>query len=409
MGGIMIPITMSQGVQRAREDNQADQRFAMDQEYNKRRLEGLDLGQRRDRMALDEMEKNAPLRDMQRKAQVTSEMARQAWAMLNIDPKTLRPAQKAPAEWGNVSAPPKEWGAIPDEQVNAFMAKFLTDTPIFGKVSVMPDGVLSDGKSVFQMDRESALKVLFGMAYPEKAMELAQREQQYINEQGKIETMTAGEAQSRGLGLATDEVASYGLNKARIEDMNAEENAKLGLDVKRAQIAAHNRSNREKPDETLFVSPDGKTARTMGRKQGLEMGWTPLADFKATQALQGGGLDPYAFSKQTPDAIRDGIIEQTMLENGYQMTEKMSADGTWQKVWTTPDGNPVPQADVKAALDLSEEVLGMLSSGRAADPVDAMNKVKTRRNAPPVPGAKRADDGQWYVQKDGKWFRVRQQ
>lgn len=389
MAGIMIPITMSQGIQRAREDNQADQRFAMDKQFNERRLEGLDMSQRRDRMELDEAEKDRPLRDLQRKAQVTSEMARQAFVMLNSGHPDL--------------------GEVPDDQVAPFMAKFLTDTPVFGETKLMPNGAISDGKREIRMDRQTALKMLAGLADPAKAMQLAQQEQQYINEHGKIETMTAGEAESRGLEAAADKVETYRLNKARIEDQYAEDGAKLGLDVKKAQIAAHNRANREKPDETQFVSPDGKTARTMGRKQGLEMGWTPLADFKATQALQGGGLDPYAFSKQTPDAIRDGIIEQTMLENGYQMTEKMSADGTWQKVWTTPDGNPVPQADVKAALDLSEEVLGMLSSGRAADPVDAMNKVKTRRNAPPVPGAKRADDGQWYVQKDGKWFRVRQQ
>ena len=407
MAGIMIPISMSQGVQRAREDNQADQRFAMDQEYNKRRLEGLDLQQRQSRMQIEDMERDRPIKDLQRKAQMTSEMAKQAWAMLNIDPKTLRPAQKAPAEWGNVSAPPKEWGAIPDEQVNAFMAKFLTDTPIFGKVSVMPDGVLSDGKSAFQMDRDSALKVLFGMAYPEKAMELAQREQQYINEKGKVETMTAGEAQERGLGLATDKVESYGLNKARIEDRDAEENARLGLDAKRAQIAASNRAHREKPDDMQFVSPDGKTAKTMDRKQGLEMGWTPMADYKATAALQGGEVDPYAFSKQTPDAIRKGIFEQSMMDKGYTPVETFTAMGATVE-WKTPDGKPVPPEEVRAANAMADEALGILSQGQARDPVDAMRRVKAKLDAPPVQGAQKAPDGNWYVQKDGKWFRVRQ-
>lgn len=388
MAGIMIPISMSQGVQRAREDNQADQRFAMDQEYNQRRLDGLDIGMQRDRLALGEAQKDAPLKDLERKARTTSEMAKQAYVMLN-------------------SGHP-EWGQIPDDQVGPFMAKFLTDTPVFGEAKLMPDGTISDGKRAIQMDRQTALKMLSGLADPAKAMELAQQEQQYINEKGKVETMTAGEAKSRGLGLATDQKAGFDLNAARISDKYAEQDARLGLDVKRAQLDNARREGRSK-DEMQFVSPDGKTVRTMDRKQGLEMGWTPYGDFAATRKLQGlGGEDPYAFSKQTPDAIREGIIEQTMIEKGYQMSEKMSPDGTWQKVWATPDGKPVQPADLQDALALSDEVLGMLSSGQAADPVDAMQRAKTRRNSPPVPGAKRADDGNWYVQKDGKWFRVRQ-
>ena len=361
MAGIMIPITMSQGVQRAREDNQADQRFAMDQEYNQRRLEGLDLSQRRDRMALDEMEKGAPLRELQRKAQMTSEMARQAFVMLNSGHPDL--------------------GEVPDDQVAPFMAKFLTDTPVFGEVKLMPDGTISDGKRTMKMDRQTALKMLAGLADPAKAMLLAQQEQQYINEKGKVETMTAGEAKSRGLGLATDQKAGFDINAARISDKYAEQDARLGLDVKRAQRDAHNRANREKPDEMQFVSPDGKTVRTMDRKQGLEMGWTPYGDFKATQALQDGGLDPYDFSKQSPGSIEGDAYDAYLADIGYQFSIVKDEFGNPVKQWTkggkAAEISPDDHASARNYARLTNRIL---ASGEAKS-VPAARELAARKLA----------------------------
>ena len=360
MAGIMIPISMSQGVQRAREDNQADQRFAMDQEYNQRRLEGLDLSQRRDRMALDEMEKGAPLRELQRKAQMTSEMARQAYTWL---------ANGHP-----------ELGEVPDDQIGGYMAKVLSDTPVFGEVKVQPDGSLSDGKRTMKMDRQTALKMLAGLADPERAMQLAQQEQQYINEKGKVETMTAGEAKSRGLGLATDQKAGFDLNAARISDKYAEQDARLGLDVKRAQRDAHNRANREKPDEMQFVSPDGKTARTMDRKQGLEMGWTPMADYKATAALQGGG-DPYDFSKQNAGSVEDDAYDAYLADMGYQFSVVKDEFGNPVKQWAK-GGKPaeISPDDHASARNYARLTNRILASGEAKS-VPAARELAARKLA----------------------------
>ena len=360
MAGIMIPITMSQGIQRAREDNQADQRFAMDQEYNQRRLEGLDLSQRRDRMALDEMEKGAPLRELQRKAQVTSEMAKQAYVMLN-------------------SGHP-EWGQIPDDQVGPFMAKFLTDTPVFGEVKVQPDGSLSDGKRTMKMDRQTALKMLAGLADPERAMQLAQQEQQYINEKGKVETMTAGEAKSRGLGLATDQKAGFDLNAARISDKYAEQDARLGLDVKRAQLDNARREGRSK-DEMQFVSPDGKTVRTMDRKQGLEMGWTPYGDFAATQKLQGLGEDPYDFSKQSPGSIEGDAYDAYLADIGYQFSIVKDEFGNPVKQWTKGGkAAEISPEDHASARDYARLTNRILASGEAKS-VPAARELAARKLA----------------------------
>lgn len=360
MAGIMIPITMSQGIQRAREDNQADQRFAMDQEYNQRRLEGLDLSQRRDRMALDEMEKDAPLKDLERKARTTSEMAKQAYVMLN-------------------SGHP-EWGQIPDDQVGPFMAKFLTDTPVFGEVKVQPDGSLSDGKRTMKMDRQTALKMLAGLADPAKAMELAQQEQQYINEKGKVETMTAGEAKSRGLGLATDQKAGFDLNAARISDKYAEKDARLGLDVKRAQLDNARREGRSK-DEMQFVSPDGKTVRTMDRKQGLEMGWTPYGDFAATQKLQGLGEDPYDFSKQSPGSIEGDAYDAYLADIGYQFSIVKDEFGNPVKQWTkggkAAEISPDDHASARNYARLTNRIL---ASGEAKS-VPAARELAARKLA----------------------------
>lgn len=360
MAGIMIPISMSQGVQRAREDNQADQRFAMDQEYNQRRLDGLDIGMQRDRLALGEAQKDAPLKDLERKARTTSEMAKQAYVMLN-------------------SGHP-EWGQIPDDQVGPFMAKFLTDTPVFGEAKLMPDGTISDGKRAIQMDRQTALKMLSGLADPAKAMELAQQEQQYINEKGKVETMTAGEAKSRGLGLATDQKAGFDLNAARISDKYAEQDARLGLDVKRAQLDNARREGRSK-DEMQFVSPDGKTVKTMSKKDGLAAGWTPYGDFTATQKLQGLGEDPYDFSKQSPGSIEGDAYDAYLADMGYQFSIAKDEFDNPVKQWTkggkAAEISPEDHASARNYARLTNRIL---ASGEAKS-VPAARELAARKLA----------------------------
>lgn len=378
MAGIMMPISFNAGRQRALEDNRGDELAEQQRQLNETRMRGLEMNMRRDQMLLDDAEQGAPLRKMKRDAEMISQIAK--FGAANLE-------------------------RVSDEDLPEYMAQLLSDMPAYGQVQVQ-GGKLFDGEKSIPIDRRTAMAILQGFSDPEKAMQLKMQESPYINEQGKVETMTAGEAQERGLGLATDQVASYGLNKARIEDQHVEENARLGLDIKKQQL--HNsRLEGQGKGDMQFVSPDGKTAKTMGRKQGLEMGWTPMADYKATAALQGGEVDPYAFSKQTPDAIRKGIFEQSMMDKGYTPVETFTAMGATVE-WKTPDGKPVPPEEVRAANAMADEALGILSQGQARDPVDAMRRVKAKFDAPPVQGAQKAPDGNWYVQKDGKWFRVRQ-
>lgn len=357
--GIMVPITTSQGIQRAREDNRADRQWEIDQQFNEKRMQGLDMQMRRSQMELDEAEQNKPLRDLERKAKTTSEMAKRAYVML---------------ESGH-----PEWGQIPDEQVAPFMAKFLTDTPVFGETKLMPNGMLSDGTREIPMDRRAALKMLAGLADPGKAMELAQREAAYINEQGKVETMTAGEAKGRGLEMASDKAATYGMNAAAIQDKYAEENAQLGLNVKRAQINSHNRANREKPVEMQFVSPDGKTVRTMAKEEGLRAGWTPYGDYKATADLRVPKLDRKAVRdeidfiakqlKETGSSQFNIVSDAVSLEN-MGSGEKQSIIDKVSSAIDDPNTSPRERQLAQRYVGLMQEG-GYLDSQEYTDTVEA--------------------------------------
>lgn len=358
MGGIMVPITMSTGIQRAREDNRADERFDMDKQLHERRLEGLDLGMQRDRLALGEAQKDAPLKDLERKAKTTSEMAKQAYVLLN-------------------SGHP-ELGEIPDDQVGPFMAKFLTDTPVFGEAKLMPDGTVSDGEHAIQMDRQTALKMLAGLADPAKAMELAQKEQQYINEKGKVETMTAGEAKSRGLEAATDKMAGYTLNKARIEDQFAEETAGLNVGKLRSEISKN---------------------------------------YASAQKDRAEGAGGYKFSPQNAGAVESDAYDSYLADLGYQFT--VVSDGiTSSKQWTKGGkAAEISPEDHAAARDFAALTSGILATGQAQTVPHA--RMLAMRHMPPasprtetVTGA----DGKEYVQarqgepgarqsKDGSWWK----
>lgn len=384
MAVIMMPISFNSGRQRAIEDNRGDELAAQQRQLNETRMRGLEMNMRRDQMALDDAEQGAPLRKMKRDAEMISQIAK--FGAANLE-------------------------RVSDEDLPEYMAQLLSDMPAYGQVQVQ-GGKLFDGEKSIPIDRRTAMAILQGFSDPEKAMQLKMQESPYINEQGKVETMTAGEAQQRGLGLATDQVASYGLNKARIEDRDAEENARLGLYAKRAQIAASDRAHREKPDDMQFVSPDGKTAKTMGRKQGLEMGWTPMADYKATAALQGGG-DPYDFSKQNAGSVEDDAYDAYLADMGYQFSVVKDEFGNPVKQWAK-GGKPaeISPDDHASARNYARLTNRILASGEAksvpAARELAARKLAEQQSTPPVQGAQKAPDGNWYVQKDGKWFRVRQ-
>ena len=400
MAGIMTPITFNTGRQRAVKDNQADERFDQQTRIDDQRIRGLELDNQRKGFEFGQQQKDAPLKQMKRDADTIAEIAK--FGAANLD-------------------------RVSDEDVAEYMAQLLSDMPAFGKVNVQ-NGQLFDGKRARPMDRQSALQLLRGLSDPAKAMEVKTREAQYINEQGQIETMTAGEAKGRGLGLATDRKAGYELNKARVDDQFAEEKAGLDIRKLRSEIAKN---------------------------------------YATANKDMGEGTTRYKFPAQNPDSIREGVMERTMIEMGYQQQEVFNErTGMFSKTWASPDGEPVTPEEIQDAVALSDEVLTILSSGLARDTVEAMEMAKDNRRSigggfevetvrprkeppvkkkpplarglenanlsrlmpqvkrnddgtvslvteadrqqatPPIEGARQAPDGNWYVQKDGKFYRV---
>ena len=163
MAGIMMPISLNAGRQRAREDNRGDELAEQQRQLNEKRMQGLDMDMRRSQMALDEAEQGAPLRKMQRDAEMISQIAK--FGAANLD-------------------------RVSDDDLPEYMAQLLSDMPAFGQVQVQ-GGKLHDGEKSIPINRRTAMAILQGFSDPEKAMQLKMQESPYINEQGKVETMTA--------------------------------------------------------------------------------------------------------------------------------------------------------------------------------------------------------------------------
>lgn len=380
MGGIMMPITMSTGIERARLANREDEKFEMEKQTHGLKLKGLEMDQQRDAFEFEQAQKDAPLKDLERKAKTTAELAKHGFVMLSLNQKNPKTKVNIPEEWGQAPQIPEDWGYVTDENAPHVAAKVLTDSPIFGKVTVLPNGWLSDGESVFQAtSRQDYIDLMYGMAFPEKAMELARREQQYINEKGKVETMTAGEAKSRGLEMATDKLTGYAMNKARIEDQFAEEKAGLDISKTRAEIGKLNAE---------------------GRKAQME------------------GLG-YDFSDQNAGAIEDDAYDAYLADMGYQFSAVMDPlTMSPIKQWTK-NGKPaeISPEDHAAAREYATATSGLLATGQAVNVPHARALAREFSPAPaPQPETITGADGKEYVQarqgesgarkaKDGNWYK----
>jgi len=137
-------------------------------------------------------------------------------------------------------------------------------------------------------------------------------------------------------------MAGYEFNKARVDDQFAEEKAWLDIRKLHSEIAKN----------------------------------------YATASKDKGEGTRYKFSAQTPDSIRDGVIERTMLEKGYQQQEIFNEKtGMFTKMWATLDGEPVMPEELQEAAALSAEVLAILSNCLARGTVEAMEMAKDNRRS----------------------------
>jgi len=265
--GIMMPITLSGGMQRAHQDNQADQRFEQETQYNDKRMQGLDLGMRKDRLELDEFEKGLPLKQMQRDAQTI--VARAKAAIMAIDGQ---PIQLSDGEY-----------ELKPDQVGPFLAQTFTDMPAFGAVEWRNGKLVSGGREI---PLDVAMERLVKLADPETALKLKQLEYapaQYVVN-GKVVTMTPKQAASVPGAQKLDNVkGGLDLGKASAEIGNI--NAQAG--ERRAQAGKY-------AAETQWIGPKAQ------------------ADISATNALAGerrasAGAKGREGTDKERKAIRDEI------------------------------------------------------------------------------------------------------
>lgn len=352
MSGIVFPITMGRGKQAAIRDNQADQRFEQDQKFHDARMTGLQLQQRRDQMLLDEASEEAPIRKMKRDAEKISLLAK--YAVSNLD-------------------------RVADQDVPAYVAKVMSEMPAFGQVEARGNQ-LFDGEKSIPMGRAEAEKLLATFADPDTALKLKMEEAQYVDAQGNVTTTTAADAQRRGLSRATDVKAGYDLNKARISDQFAEQDAQLGLDVKRANIAQSRAATARSQQEKMQQYTDGTQVQSMTPEEAKAKGWRLVSDFKAEQGLQGSPPGPYEFSKQSPDAVAQYAQGAFLQDKGYRSEEYYNPEtGITSKRWLTEEGIPVPAEDMREAVAVARETTELLITGQAKDPADAYAKVSAYR------------------------------
>jgi hypothetical protein len=352
MSGIVFPITLGRGKQAAIRDNQADERFAQDRELNNMRMAGLRTQQQLHQRALAEDTEEAPIRKMKRDAEKISLLAK--YAVTNLE-------------------------RVADQDVPAYVAKVMSEMPAFGQVEARGNQ-LFDGEKTIPMGRAEAEKLLATFADPETALKLKMEEAQYVDAQGNVTTTTAADAQRRGLSRATDVKAGYDLNKARVADQFAEEDAQLGLSVKRANIAQSQAATAKSQQEKLQQYTDGTQVQSMTPEEAKAKGWRLVSDFKTERSLQGGGLEPYEFSKQSPDAATEYAQGAYLQDKGYRTEQYYDPEtGITSKRWLTAEGTPVPAEDLQEAVAVSRDTTELLLTGQAKDPADAYAKVSAYR------------------------------
>lgn len=276
--GIMMPITMSGGIQRAHQDNQADQRFEQETQYNEKRMQGLDLGMRKDKLELDEFEKGLPLKQMERDAQTIAARAKAAIMAIEGNPVRIGDGEYE----------------LQQEQIGPFLAQTFTDMPAFGTVDWRDGKLVSGGREI---PLDEAVERLVKLADPETALKLKQMEYApslYVVN-GKVVTMTPKQAASVPGAQKLDNVKGgldLGKTRAEIDNTNAQ------AVERRAQAGRHSA-------EAQWIGPKAQ------------------ADINATNALA-GERRASAVSKEREEvdknrkAIRDEVdfVTRQIRESG---------------------------------------------------------------------------------------------
>jgi hypothetical protein len=382
--GIMMPITMSGGIQRAHQDNQADQRFEQETQFNDKRMQGLDLGMRKERLELDEFEKGLPLKQMERDAQTISARAKAAIMAIEGNPVRL-----ADGEY-----------ELQQDQVGPFLAQTFTEMPAFGAVEWRNGKLVSGGREI---PFEEAMERLVKLADPETALKLKQLEYapaQYVVN-GKVVTMTPKQAATvPGAQKLDDAKGGLDLGKANAEIGNI--NAQAGRHAAETQWigpkaqADINATNALAGERRASAGAKGRDDVDKDRKVIRDE-----IDF-VTKQIKESGSNTFAFLGDV------GNLE------GLDTGQKQSVVARMDQIANDPKGNA-------AERQIAGRYIALMQAGGYLDaPSKPQKVVNTMRQnvsrevrtdttppTPPVNGARQAGDGMWYVQQNGAWYRVR--
>lgn len=175
-----------------------------------------------------------------------------------------------------------------------------------------------------------------------------------------------------------------------------------------------NRESREKAARIRASGGGGSSSnkvRTVTNSDGSKTDYDPNtgAELKHYPAKGGGGTKP-----ADQDKARESYMKDREFIRGAQTVDELAT-------YLTSIGAKVPARDSQEVLNApvnqeDDHYLGVLRDV-AAKAADARISGKAKQDkhpkpdkpddeSPPIAGAKKAPDGFWYVQKNGKWFKV---
>jgi hypothetical protein len=205
----------------------------------------------------------------------------------------------------------------------------------------------------------------------------------YVGADGKPIRTNKAAAQQAGLTLAQDVVAGHEITKSATDAKYADEAQRLGLDAKRAQIAAANRSGVERPASAMYVGPDGKTV-TMGLNTDLaamrEKGYRPAEEVIAETKLN-SAPEVDAFSKQAPGAIENDVYDAVLADQGYQYDMVEDEFGGYVKMWSKGGVQAqISPGDHTSARKIATMTTSILSRGEARSVPEARARAEEKLN-----------------------------
>lgn len=175
--------------------------------------------------------------------------------------------------------------------------------------------------------------------------------------------------------------------------------------------------------DVLRAEADGKLSRQDGQvrlqliKQRDQMPYNPALKSDRNEFFKryAGTIDGYLAQYGIHSALgqqrmfmaeKDAVTQEIALQKAGQDPHSLY-DPSSPNFFGRPENMAKYHITMQQGLDFANDKgsMNLTGPGKTVTGVDVQNAPAEK---PPMEGAKKAADGQWYVQKDGKWFRVKQ-